>query len=74
MAKKRDFRDYMEKFSITSEDEVSFPICNDCKHLIIGSTRCVAYPNGIPDEIFNNTVDHTKPHTGDGGIIFEPRD
>jgi hypothetical protein len=35
------------------------------------SYSCKAFPDGIPEEIYNNTHDHTKPFRGDGGIRFE---
>ena len=31
---------------------------------------CDAYPDGIPDAIIDNEVDHRQPHDGDGGLTF----
>jgi len=45
-------------------------ICWNCIHRFGWS--CKAFPKGIPDEIFNNEHDHTKPYKGDNGIQFEP--
>lgn len=33
---------------------------------------CDAYPEGIPDEILDNTVDHREPVQGDQGLRFVP--
>lgn len=48
----------------------SLPQCLICKHLRKGAV-CKAYPNGIPQEILNNDVDHTTPYKDDGGVVFE---
>ena len=32
---------------------------------------CAAFPDGIPDEIFRQGVDHRKPFKGDHGIRFK---
>jgi len=45
--------------------------CLECKHYIAFST-CEAYPDKIPQEIFDGTVEHTEPYPGDNGIMFEP--
>lgn len=45
--------------------------CLDCERYT-GLSTCDAYPNKIPQEIFDGRVDHTKPYDGDGGITFEP--
>lgn len=33
---------------------------------------CDAFPDGIPDAIYDEGFDHTKPYEGDSGIQFEP--
>lgn len=33
---------------------------------------CDAYPKGIPQEIWQNVVDHRQPQPGDQGIQFAP--
>ena len=56
-------------------------MCVGCKHFMgfiykldsgesIGI--CTAYPSGIPNEIYYQYEDHTKPFPGDNGILFEP--
>ena len=50
------------------------PQCFDCKHfkgLIQNQKRCSAFPDGIPDEIFKNSIQHNQPYPGDNGIRFE---
>ena len=52
------------------------PICYKCKHFDYERRmlcfECKAYSNGIPDEIIDGEVDHTKPYKDDNGIQFEP--
>jgi len=48
------------------------PQCSFCKNLL-GPRSCRAYPTGIPDSIWENTVDHTQPYEDDNGVQFEPR-
>lgn len=45
-------------------------ICWRCKHRYGWS--CKAYPEGIPEPIFNEEHDHREPYKGDNGIRFEP--
>ena len=52
------------------------PLCMECKHLhdsIPGQWgfRCSAFPDGIPDEIFDEEFDHHHPYDGDRGFQFE---
>jgi hypothetical protein len=47
------------------------PNCLKCKHWNKRTIICEAFPNGIPDEIFWEYADHTKPFKGDKGIRFE---
>lgn len=44
--------------------------CVHCFHYLVEHT-CEAYPNGIPDQIFQGLHDHTKPFKGDKGIRFK---
>ena len=52
------------------------PMCIGCKNYISDSTEpgfhCRAFPDGIPDEIFEGGFNHRKPFKGDHGIRFEP--
>lgn len=54
------------------------PICLACRHLAQGSLpaasgefRCTAFPDGIPDEIWNGGFDHRREFEGDRGVRFE---
>jgi hypothetical protein len=50
------------------------PVCALCKHFPpVMERKCPAFPDGIPDVIWIGDDDHTTPHPGDGGILFEPR-
>ena len=46
--------------------------CDNCKNYTLGLS-CLAFPDGIPDDILSGEVDHTEPHDGDNGIQYEPR-
>ena len=53
------------------------PVCNLCKCFSIrhsidsGIPVCIAFPEGIPEEIWRGANNHTKPYTGDHNIQFE---
>lgn len=51
------------------------PVCLRCKNLTgQGLTEtCIAFPNGIPYEIWSGENKHTSPYPGDHGIHFEAR-
>jgi len=52
-------------------------LCTGCIHFELNldnddlPIRCAAFPDGIPDEILWEGVDHHKPYPGDHGIQFE---
>ena len=47
-------------------------ICNRCKWFF-GDKNCMAFPNGIPDEIMHGENQHSKPlPEQDNDIVFEP--
>ena len=48
--------------------------CDKCIHFNPEDESCPAFPHGIPDEIFEGLVRHTKPYPGDHGIMFEPKE
>ena len=50
---------------------LSVSLCLCCKHKGPG-TACLAFPDGIPAEIYNGKVDHRLPHPGDNGVQFAP--
>ncbi len=54
---------------------VIIPRCVDCKHLnqdrSLPAMSCAAYPDGIPQEIVNNSLFHDRPYPGDHEIRFE---
>ena len=45
--------------------------CLECRYYQ-GLSRCDAYPDHIPSEIFAGLHDHRKPYPGDKGIRWEP--
>ena len=50
------------------------PMCLFCKHLkrkLKTKNACKAFPDKIPESIWNNYADHRKPIKGDQGIRFE---
>ena len=47
-------------------------LCEWCRHLEPLS-RCKAFPNGIPEDVYNVVKDHRKPVGGDHGVRFELR-
>lgn len=36
-----------------------------------GPSTCAAFPAGIPDDIWDNRVDHRQPVAGDNGVQWE---
>ena len=56
---------------------VVFSQCLDCKNFIEknrdGVFICKAFPNGIPDEVFWNEVNHTENIDGDNGFKYEDK-
>lgn len=55
-------------------DELDVSQCMRCARLDKNSdeARCEAFPDGIPDAILANDVDHRKPYEGDHGLQFVP--
>ncbi len=46
--------------------------CERCLLRLIDRSACVAFPNGIPADIFDGWFDHTQPYPDDGGFRFFP--
>lgn len=47
-------------------------LCNNCKNHLV-DLICLAFPDGIPEEILTGENDHSKPLPGQGNdIVFEP--
>lgn len=60
-----------------------FSRCGICRHFkgwkkkdgwARGIEYCEAFPDGIPDDIWEEKVSHDEPYPGDNGIVFEPKD
>jgi hypothetical protein len=56
----------------------TLPLCSICKHKHQDSLTfrrsfptCDAFPNGIPEAIRKNRIDHRKALAGDNGVRFE---
>jgi len=47
--------------------------CIDCKHKTPDENTCKAFPGRIPKEILRGENDHSKPFSGDNGIVFEAK-
>lgn len=48
--------------------------CPNCLWWFVGTKTCLAFPEGIPDDIWRGNVNHTEPYEGDAGIVFEQYD
>ncbi len=48
-------------------------ICHKCRYLHSDGMSCMAYPDGIPEDILIGKIDHTEPQPDDNGIQFKPR-
>jgi len=45
--------------------------CYNCEYYI-GDSECVAFPDGIPEDILTGDFDHTKKHPNQtNDIVFE---
>ncbi len=52
------------------------PVCSSCRHFHrgerVGTNVCDAFPDGIPEAIWEGKNDHREAYPGDHGIQFEP--
>ncbi len=50
--------------------------CMHCMNRIDGvesdGVICLAFRDGIPEEILTGAVDHSTPYPGDRGIVYKP--
>ena len=54
--------------------DMEAPLCIDCRYfrfaLSESTPTCDAFPEGIPDEIWSNDIEHDHPIPGDHGLRF----
>jgi hypothetical protein len=55
------------------------PLCLNCLWLQVWANKtrkfppnCAAFPEGIPEEIWNGEFNHRKPHKEDQGLQYRP--
>ncbi len=56
----------------TVNEDISWQ-CLNCVHLLDagdGPLNCLAFPEGIPEEIITGKTDHSKPYPGDMGFMY----
>lgn len=62
-----------EKFLVPGKGvALTSPQCHSCKHWR-GDLTCKAFPEGVPQGILLNAIDHTKAVEGDNGIKYEAK-
>ena len=53
----------------------NYESCLTCEHINRkDTTKCDAFPEGIPFAIVSGGIEHTKPFPGDNGIIYSPNE
>jgi hypothetical protein len=67
---KTKYADKIAEFKISGISRVC-TLCQNFDDSNPVARTCLAFPDGIPLEIWNGENDHTKPYPGDGGIQFE---
>lgn len=51
-------------------------LCASCRYLDLlrlSRRRCSAFPDGIPEPIWDGTVEHRQAHPGDHGVQYTAR-
>jgi len=52
-------------------DEREPIVCDSCSHILVRRHTCEAFPDGIPEEILNRKIIHSKPLPEQGNnIVF----
>jgi len=76
MGSKRAFRSLKIVFGPPIYASHPKSLCQLCRHRVYVSANpaCLAFPEGIPDEIYSGEKDHVKAIEGDNDIQFEPCD
>ena len=60
------------KFELGGNNEPDKIICDLCRHSLITHYTCLAFPDGIPEEILKGENRHSKPLPGQkNDIVFE---
>lgn len=62
-----------DRFELDARD-VIMSQCFFCKHAILGTSNCAAFPDGIPLAIGINQHDHRNEFPNDNGITFERKE
>ena len=60
------------KFGLGNHNEQDNIICDLCRHSLIRHYTCLAFPDGIPEDILKGENRHSKPLAKqENDIIFE---
>ncbi len=71
------------EISLDGKQRSLYSRCGICRHFRGWKSRkgwangieyCDAFPDGIPDDIWEEKISHDKPYSGDNGVIFELKD
>jgi hypothetical protein len=59
-----------ERFTWTDADALRLSPCLTCAHTWPQGAVCLAFPQGIPDDILLSRHDHRAPYPGDHGVTY----